>query len=105
MSEAIPAVVCKTMDEFERAGKGAVFFPSSTDNASPRPEEGGVNEIWNNCAGCGRRCFLRIGGEISPKWKLESLDPLTLSPSVHHNEALGGCGWHGYLREGKWVEC
>ena len=35
------------------------------------------------------------------RWKVESMDPLTLSPSIQHN-----CGCplsHGYIRDGKWV--
>jgi len=31
-------------------------------------------------------------------WKVESWDPLTLSPSVHC-----ACGFHGYIRSGRWV--
>lgn len=34
-----------------------------------------------------------------PKWQLESLDPLTLSPSILQRE----CGLHGFIREGRWV--
>lgn len=34
----------------------------------------------------------------SAYWTVESLDPLTLSPSI-----LCGCGDHGYIREGRWV--
>ena len=36
---------------------------------------------------------LRPGG-----WKLESADPVTVSPSL-----LCSCGDHGFIREGKWV--
>jgi hypothetical protein len=32
------------------------------------------------------------------RWTVESLDPLTLSPSL-----LCACGFHGYIREGRWV--
>jgi hypothetical protein len=32
------------------------------------------------------------------KWTIESLDPLTVSPSV-----LCSCGDHGFIREGRWV--
>jgi len=32
-------------------------------------------------------------------WTVESLQPLTLSPSI----SCGGCGDHGHVREGKWV--
>jgi hypothetical protein len=33
-----------------------------------------------------------------PRWKIESMEPLTLSPSF-----LCHCGDHGYIRNGKWV--
>lgn len=39
--------------------------------------------------------------ECSPgraTWKVESWEPLTLSPSL-----LCSCGDHGFIREGKWV--
>lgn len=32
-------------------------------------------------------------------WTVESLEPLTLSPSILRLE----CGCHGFIREGKWV--
>lgn len=34
------------------------------------------------------------------KWQLESLEPLTLSPSL-----LCLCGRHGFIRQGRWVGC
>ena len=34
-----------------------------------------------------------------PLWAVESLDPLTISPSVHDPS----CGLHGFIRDGKWV--
>jgi hypothetical protein len=33
-----------------------------------------------------------------PLWQVESWEPLTLSPSV-----LCSCGWHGWIRQGRWV--
>lgn len=33
-------------------------------------------------------------------WKVESLEPLTLSPSL----LCTVCGDHGFIREGKWVK-
>lgn len=36
----------------------------------------------------------------SPKWTVDSWDPLTLSPSL----LQGGCGDHGFIRQGKWVK-
>jgi len=42
-------------------------------------------------------------GHVPPdgKWQLESLEPLTLSPSL----LCGQCGKHGYIRDGRWVGC
>ena len=33
------------------------------------------------------------------QWNVESLDPLTLSPSI----ACRNCSHHGWIRDGKWV--
>lgn len=30
----------------------------------------------------------------------DSIDTLTLSPSIFRNPARGGCGWHGYIENG-----
>jgi hypothetical protein len=35
----------------------------------------------------------------SPKWTVESWEPLTLSPSLLQH----GCGDHGFIRNGRWV--
>jgi len=29
----------------------------------------------------------------------------TYHPSIVHNKDLGGCGWHGWLRNGEFTEC
>lgn len=34
-----------------------------------------------------------------PTWKIESEDPITLSPSI----LCRACGDHGFVRDGKWV--
>lgn len=39
--------------------------------------------------------------EASPKWTVESRDPLTLSPSL----LCRRCGHHGFLRQGLWEAC
>lgn len=83
------AVECKSFDELEEAGKGAVYFISETC-------------LVNNCPGCGRRCALTIGGDKSPRWNVDQRDPLTLTPSVN---CVGCCGWHGFLKNGEWVSC
>jgi Family of unknown function (DUF6527) len=38
-----------------------------------------------------------------PRWQVESWEPLTISPSVLCSLDKGGCGAHGFIREGKWV--
>jgi hypothetical protein len=57
----------------------------------------------------GERCngFITIEGSTWHKafdgktdaWKMESLEPLTLSPSI----LCRACGDHGFIRGGKWV--
>lgn len=36
----------------------------------------------------------------TPKWDVQSLEPLTMSPSL-----LCGCGHHGFIRNGRWESC
>ena len=54
--------------------------------------------------------MLTFDGDVSrridpdkPRWTVESLEPLTLSPSIRCSPDKGGCGIHGYIREGRWV--
>ena len=37
-----------------------------------------------------------------PLWQVESLEPLTISPSILVSEDKGGCGLHGFIRQGAW---
>lgn len=39
----------------------------------------------------------------TPRWQVESWEPLTLSPSILCTIEKGGCGLHGYIRGGLWV--
>lgn len=68
------------------------------------------------CPGCGSPSLLplaRSEGTPShiahPVWTVSGGDPrttiVTLSPSIHHTTALGGCGWHGYLTNGVLRPC
>lgn len=39
----------------------------------------------------------------APVWRIEAgWDSLTLHPSILCNPARGGCGLHGYIRNGRW---
>ena len=56
--------------------------------------------------GSGQRCVGGIVPDTAPPhltagratWHVESLDPLTLSPSI-----LCSCGDHGFIRDGRWI--
>lgn len=39
-----------------------------------------------------------------PTWTVESLDPLTVSPSILSDRG-GGDSVHGHIRDGRWVPC
>ena len=45
----------------------------------------------------GRAWARKFNGNL-PSWKIESENPLTLSPSI----LCRGCGDHGHIRNGKW---
>lgn len=48
--------------------------------------------------------FVRSASEPDrPIWQVVSLDPLHLEPSIHCDPEEGGCGTHGWIRDGRWV--
>jgi hypothetical protein len=51
---------------------------------------------FHNCRG------LPIGGPLDSRWTIVSREPLTVSPSIWCKPP-GGCGLHGWIRDGKWV--
>jgi hypothetical protein len=57
----------------------------------PRPDNGET---------CNGAIDFEPHGTPSHSWKVESWDPLTLSPSL----LCRLCGRHGFLRENKWVD-
>lgn len=50
------------------------------------------------CRGCGKT--VRISTKGKPSWNI-NFDTLTVTPSIRHDKDLGGCGWHGHLKSGK----
>lgn len=65
----------------------------------------GVN-VWHDCAynygPAGVAFDSDAARDLWPRgvfWKLESRDPLTISPSIH----CLNCGLHGFVRDGRWV--
>jgi hypothetical protein len=69
-----------------------------------RLELGHVGVLYEHPDGKGGRCWggVPFAGKnpADPRgWQLESLEPLTLSPSV----LCMSCQHHGFIRGGKWV--
>lgn len=65
--------------------------------------------LWHRCADGVRVCggFVRFVVEPEkpekPVWTVESIDPLTISPSVLCRGEDGDCGGtHGFIRHGRW---
>jgi hypothetical protein len=50
------------------------------------------------CPGCGKISASAGGHVFNP-------DTQTYSPSIVHDVNLGGCGWHGWLKDGIFTEC
>jgi len=44
-----------------------------------------------------------VGTKDGAKWVVALLDPLTLTPSLYCDPALGGCGRHGFISAGRWI--
>ncbi len=73
------------LSHYERDGDkfGAIF-------RHPKPDGSG----WCYC----RLWFKDPGYVIQQVWTVQSWEPLTLDPSVQCH-----CGYHGHIRDGKWV--
>ncbi len=66
--------------------------------------------LWHRCADGIRACggFVRFEPEPDrpdkPLWTVQSIEPLTISPSVLCKGEYGDCGGaHGFIRGGVWV--
>lgn len=70
-----------------------------------------INEVTAGimffCPGCMHICscnFTVIDG--NPVWSWNgSREAPTIRPSIVHDPAKGGCGWHGYLTDGFFKAC
>ena len=66
---------------------------------SHKRADGKDGECWSGImfeSEVARRAF-----QEKSMWRVESWEPLTLSPSLLCRE----CGDHGFIREGRWVRC
>jgi len=75
-------------DKLINKGDAMVYFNS----------ELGYDQLMIVCVGCGKKSG-SAGKHIFDK------QTLSYHPSIVHNEALGGCGWHGWLKNGKFTSC
>jgi hypothetical protein len=70
-------------------------------------DDGGV--LWEHDTPEGYRSgsYLVRRHQVSPvageTWTVVQREPLTLAPSLHCDPALGGCGMHGFISQGKWT--
>ena len=69
-------------------------------------DSGGV--LWEHYTmpGYTNGSYLIRRHQVSPRegatWTVVRREPLTLSPSLHCDPSLGGCGSHGYIIDGTW---
>jgi len=85
------ARVVQSLADFEAGAAGTAMFTNDR------------RTFMFKCPGCGEASALPLRNDQDtsrPGWK--STGPLerpTLAPSIHH--AVQSCGWHGFLREGR----
>jgi hypothetical protein len=84
----------------------------SNADGSPVPKRDGLGVILEcPCGACGENMALQFrnpldGGAMrepnQPSWQRtgDTLETLTLRPSVYRPKEKGGCGWHGYITNG-----
>ena len=82
-------------------------------DGNPVPKRIGVGMTFNCPCGCKIKGYVAFsnpldGGlsRVSPgehSWERtgDNFETLTLSPSILRTKEKGGCGWHGYFRNGK----
>ena len=79
-------------------------------DGKPVPEQRGVGISFDCLCGCGVRVYVDFDTALdgaptkakSPRWHRDGItfNSLTLSPSILRAEQKGGCGWHGFVRNG-----
>ena len=100
---SIPAVLFEPIDS-NAAPAGAVGIITARDSDK-------VVCYAIRCPGCRTMSALMLTDRDGhPFWTVtagnaQQPEAVTLSPSVHHTKEGGGCGWHGWLRNGQWEEC
>lgn len=93
---------------FVRSGGEGV----SDAEGNPVPERRGVGLAFDCPCGCGQRVYVDFQNPIdggparpvrAPMWQRTGagFKTLTLHPSILSSKDKGGCGWHGWIRNGE----
>lgn len=65
--------------------------------------EDGGGLVWL-CRGCGKPVHISTEKDYyGQSWTIDFIT-LTATPSIKHDKAKSGCGWHGHLENGKFKE-
>lgn len=93
---------------------GAGGYSVSNADGSPVPERHGVGLSFDCPCGCGTRGYIDFENPLDggpphdtrpslPRWQRtgETLETLTLTPSILRSQERGGCGWHGFITNGE----
>lgn len=84
---------------------GVVFDTPRSFFINPNADGPGAPHIFYHCPRDRGLCGvpLKKPNRLGYVWSWNgSLDAPTLSPSIDCREANGGCGWHGFVRDGDW---
>jgi len=79
---------------------------------TPVEKRSGVGMSFDCPCGCGERTYISFEnpvdgkpklGDNRPFWKRtgDDFESITISPSIYKPKEKGGCGWHGFIENGK----
>lgn len=92
---------------FKLSADGAFWTSGNPGDGRYATREEVPTDIIYRCPGCGEIVFCTLKPDPrTPAWEMTGTrEAPTLSPSIIHDKAKGGCGWHGWLRDGVFREC
>ena len=84
----------------------------SDQDGNPIPVREGIGLRFDCPCGCGRPCYVPFANPLDggpartdshAVWQRdgETFETLTLAPSILRSKEKGGCGWHGWIRDGE----
>lgn len=100
------------LSELEPAFYGAGGPGVSDAQGRPVPAREGLGLLCRCPCGCGNWLAVAFWNPLDggpphaspgePTWqrKGDTIETLTLSPSILRSRDKGGCGWHGFIRDG-----